>query len=264
IRAACAMAPSTRARDPACFSRHASAPIVAPVATVRRVTRPTSATEIGGRLKRRGTEGEPLRGDPAGMVQLHYYRSGATGLDPGAVPAPAGDARHRPTGGDAAVMGTRLAGVLAAGLLVASTTSVVRAQDDDDPTAWHVTLTPYAWAPGLDGDVTVRGGDASLDASFIDIIENTDVAVGLAGHLEVTRGPFGVFGDGVYLKTKVEDAGRTGLDVTTRMWFLEFGAQYRLLDTRTDRVPGVTFELYGGGRYSFLELGLDTQGAPSI
>jgi hypothetical protein len=161
------------------------------------------------------------------------------------------------------VMGTRLAGVLAAGLLVASTASVVRA-DDDDPTAWHVTITPYAWAPGIYGDVTVRGGNASLDASFLDIIEETDTAVGLAGHLEVTRGRFGLFGDGVYLKTKVEDAGTTGLDVTTRMWFLEFGAQYRLLDTTEDRVPGVTFELYGGGRYSFLELGLDTRGAPSI
>jgi hypothetical protein len=159
-------------------------------------------------------------------------------------------------------MGTRLVGVLAAGLLVVSAASVVQA-DDDDPTAWHVTLTPYAWAPAFDGDVTVRGVSASLDASFIDIMEETDLAVGLAGHLEVTRGRFGVFGDGVYIKTKVEDAGTTGLDVTTRMWFLEFGGQYRLLDTTTDRVPGITFDLYGGGRYTFLELGLDTQGAPS-
>jgi hypothetical protein len=160
------------------------------------------------------------------------------------------------------VMGTRLARLLAAGLLIASTASVVRAEDDD-PTAWHVTLTPYIWAPGLYGDVTVRGVPATLDASFLDIMEETDLAVGLAGHLEVTRGRLGVFGDGVYLKTKVEDAGTTGLDVTTRMWFLEFGAQYRLLDTTTDRVPGVTFDLYGGGRYTFLELGLDTRGAPS-
>jgi hypothetical protein len=160
-------------------------------------------------------------------------------------------------------MGTRLAGVLAAGLLVASTASVVRA-DDDDPTAWHVTVTPYVWTPGLYGDVTVRGRPATVDASFLDIVEESDPVVGLAGHLEVTRGRLGLFGDGVYMKTKVVDAGTTGLDVTTRMWFLEFGAQYRLFDTTADRVPGITFELYGGGRYSFLELGLDTQGEPSI
>jgi hypothetical protein len=160
------------------------------------------------------------------------------------------------------VMGRRLAGVLAAGLLVTSTASVGRA-DDDDPTAWHVTLTPYAWAPGLYGDVAVQGVPATLDASFLDVVEETDLAVGLAGHLEVTRGRLGVFGDGVYLKTKVENAGRSGLDVTTRMWFIEFGAQYRLFDTTEDRVPGITFELYGGGRYTYLELGLDTRGEPS-
>jgi hypothetical protein len=153
--------------------------------------------------------------------------------------------------------------MLAAGLLVAATASIARAEDDD-PTAWHVTITPYAWAPGLYGDVTVRGRDAALDASFRDTLENTDTLVGLDGHLEVTRGRWGAYGDILYVRTKVEDAGTTGLDVTTRMWFVEFGAQYRLLDTTTDRVPGFTLDVYGGGRYTFLELDLDTRGAPSL
>lgn len=157
----------------------------------------------------------------------------------------------------------RLAVVLGVGLLAVPTASIAQAQDDD-PNAWHVTFTPYLWAAGLYGDATVRGVDATLDASFLDVLDATDTLVGLQGHAEVTRGRLGVYGDFFYVKTKVEDAGRSGLDVTNRMWFVEFGAQYRLVDTTIDRVPGLTFDLYAGGRYSYLELDLDTRGEPSL
>ena len=160
-------------------------------------------------------------------------------------------------------MKARVVGMLAMALLTCATASVARAADED-PDAWHVTLTPYAWAPGLYGDVTILGRDATLDASFLDILENTDTVVGLAGRLEVTRGRFGVFGDAFYTKTSVQNAGTTGLDVTARMWFIDFGAQFRVLDTTDYRVPGVTLDVYGGGRYSNLELDLDTAGDPSL
>jgi len=157
----------------------------------------------------------------------------------------------------------RLAVVLGAGLLILSTVSVARAEDDD-PNAWHVTVIPYLWAAGLYGDVTVHGASATLDASFVDLLEHTDSLVGLQGHLELTRGPLGVYGDFFYVKTKVEDAGAIGLDVTSRMWFVEFGAQYRVFDTTTDRVPGLTFDVYAGGRYTNLELDVDTPAGPSL
>jgi hypothetical protein len=159
-------------------------------------------------------------------------------------------------------MRARLVGMLVAILLAAGTVSGARAADED-PDAWHVTVTPYVWATGLYGDVTIRGRSTELDASFVDLLDQTDTLVGLAGRLEVTRGRFGVFGDFFYTKVEVEDAGATGIDVTARMWFIDFGAQYRLLDNRDDRVPGFTVDVYGGGRYSYLELDLDTAGAPS-
>jgi hypothetical protein len=152
--------------------------------------------------------------------------------------------------------------MLAVGLLVAGTASAARAADPD-PDAWHVGITPYAWAVGLYGDLTVRGQSTDVDASFLDLLDKTDTLVGLAGRLEVTKGRFGVFGDFFYAKTEVEDAGVTGLDVTTRMWFIDFGGQFRVLDTTEDRVPGLTLDVYGGGRYNFLELDLDTAGVPS-
>jgi hypothetical protein len=159
-------------------------------------------------------------------------------------------------------MKARVAGMLAVALLLAGTASVARAADDD-PDAWHVRITPYAWAPGIHGDVTVRGVNSEVDASFLDLLDETDTLTGLAGRLEVTKGRFGVFGDIFYAKTKIDGAGRTDLDVTTRMWFIEFGGQFRVLDTTSDRVPGLTLDVYGGGRYSYLELDLDTAGAAS-
>jgi hypothetical protein len=155
-----------------------------------------------------------------------------------------------------------LAIVLAAGLWLATPPSIAGAQDDD-PTAWHVTLTPYVWAAGIYGDVTVRGLNSEVSASFLDGLEETDTLVGLAGRLEVTRGRLGAFGDVFYVQTEVDGAGSTQLDVTTRMYFVEFGGQFRLLDTRAERVPGFTVDVYGGGRYSSLELELDTRGAAS-
>ena len=95
----------------------------------------------------------------------------------------------------------------------------------------------------------IRGGEAS----FLDILEETETLVGLAGRLEVTKARFGVFGDVFYVKTKVEDSGTTRLDITTRMWFIDFGGQFRVLDTTDERVPGLTLDVYGGGRYSYLD-----------
>jgi hypothetical protein len=174
---------------------------------------------------------------------------------------PGGSDIGRERGAD--VKRTRLAAALGAAWLLVGTPSVARAEDDD-PTAWRVTAIPYLWAAGLYGDVTVRGVDAHLDASFLDLVDHTDTLVGLEGHLEVARGPLGVYGDFFYVRTKVEDAGVTGLDVTTKMWFIEFGAQYRVFDTTTDRVPGLTFDVYAGGRYTNLELDLDPVAGPSL
>src|SRR5262245_24290783 len=167
----------------------------------------------------------------------------------------------RAKGGDT-VMRARVAAMLATGLLAAGIASVAQAADED-PNAWHATFTPYVWATGLYGDVTAHGLSTELDASFLDVLENTDTLVGLAGRLEITKGRFGAFGDVFYVKTEVDGAGATQLDVTTRMWLVEFGALFRVFDNREERVPGFTFDVYVGGRYSSLELELEPANAPS-
>jgi hypothetical protein len=46
---------------------------------------------------------------------------------------------------------------------------------------------------------------------------------------------------------------------------VEFGLQYRFLDTASPQERrGVALDAYAGGRYSYLDIDLDTRGAPSV
>ena len=64
---------------------------------------------------------------------------------------------------------------------------------------WTFTATPYVWVAGLKGDLATIGGlpPAEVDASFSDIIENTDMAVMLG--IEARTDRWGVLLDLVYL-----------------------------------------------------------------
>jgi hypothetical protein len=40
---------------------------------------------------------------------------------------------------------------------------------------WTFSLTPYLWATSLNGSTTVKGRTIDVDASFIDIVEHTEI-----------------------------------------------------------------------------------------
>jgi len=130
---------------------------------------------------------------------------------------------------------------------------------DGDPAAWQVAVIPYLWAAGLSGDVTVRGVTVSPDASFIDVLQASNSILGFQGHLEVTRGRLGGFADLFYMKLGVDDIGPTKVDLTNRMWLVEFGLQYRVLDTMSADRRGIALDAYVGGRYTDLQLELKPQ-----
>lgn len=52
------------------------------------------------------------------------------------------------------------------------------AQQDD---AWGFEITPYVWAGGIDGDVTVRGHKAEVDRGFDDLVDRLDFTGSLLG-----------------------------------------------------------------------------------
>lgn len=64
---------------------------------------------------------------------------------------------------------------------------------------WEFSFTPYAWAMGVNGDVTVRGNTAQVDASLIDILEDSDSIMALMGAFEARRGRFGLFTDAFWV-----------------------------------------------------------------
>src|SRR5215813_2990746 len=67
-----------------------------------------------------------------------------------------------------------------------------------DSHAWHFTLAPYAWALGLNGKIGVGKRESTVDASFIDILRESNSLIGIQGHAEAQRDRFGFILDGVY------------------------------------------------------------------
>ena len=69
---------------------------------------------------------------------------------------------------------------------------------------WEFRVTPYAWAPSVNGDVTVRGHTVDIDMSFWDLFDfgdskvELDSLLALMGYVEARNGPWGIYGDVVW------------------------------------------------------------------
>jgi hypothetical protein len=63
---------------------------------------------------------------------------------------------------------------------------------------WEFRFTPYAWATSVNGSSTVAGQTVDIDASFFDIVEESESIVGLMGYFEARRGPLAFYGDLVW------------------------------------------------------------------
>jgi hypothetical protein len=147
-----------------------------------------------------------------------------------------------------------------------------------DVSGWHFTIAPYAWAFGIEGDVGVAGHDTSVDASFTDILKDSDGLMALQGHAEAQYDRFGLFVDGTYadIQASFEESGAGPLvsadldvDVDQELVLIELGTFYRLVDrfklwqSPVDRGGGTfTFDALAGARYTYL--GLDVNGKLDI
>ena len=71
---------------------------------------------------------------------------------------------------------------------------------------WEFRVTPYAWAPSVNGDVTVRGQTAEIDMSFWELFDSgssgaeLDSLAALMGYMEARNGRWGIYGDVVWGK----------------------------------------------------------------
>jgi hypothetical protein len=69
---------------------------------------------------------------------------------------------------------SRVAPVCTAVVLFATAAATSRAAAAEQACSFEIT--PYLWAIGLDGDVTVRGQKVSVDKSFDEVLDSVDIA----------------------------------------------------------------------------------------
>jgi hypothetical protein len=143
------------------------------------------------------------------------------------------------------------------------------------PPSWTYRFTPYGWLTALDGTQTVRGRSVKVDASFIDIVENSDTLVALMGDFEARNGPFALLGNVAWTKIGFEgDDVRsralapgvsgtlsTSLGLNIEMVIAEVGAAYEVT-----RFGPVAFDVLAGARYWHQEadLSLDVTAAVQV
>ena len=129
---------------------------------------------------------------------------------------------------------------------------------------WEVVVAPYAWMAGIDGDVTIKGTEASVDADFGDILDNLDV--GAFGYFEVRKGNWGAYADLTYIKM-VNDAkaGAATIEIESSTTMAEAGVLYRIYEgfAGAEGNPVAT-DIFIGGRYVNLDVDLDFVGVADV
>jgi hypothetical protein len=108
-----------------------------------------------------------------------------------------------------------------AAMAIAATASPAYSQADT--IGWRFELTPYVWAAGMSGTVSVNDRPANglaVEQSFSDILSVLQFA--LMGSFEARKGRWGAFTDGVYFKVNDEGTltgkrGFTSLSATATL-----------------------------------------------
>jgi hypothetical protein len=128
---------------------------------------------------------------------------------------------------------------------------------------WTFEVAPYLWLPALDGDISVHGRTAEVDASIGEFVETLfeNFQFVTIGRMEARRGPFVFTLDLLYLSLEDEDTTSVGLqtEVDFSQLIVEFGAGYQLFDWQLGRRrwPRLSAEILVGGRYVNLDTELE-------
>ena len=119
-----------------------------------------------------------------------------------------------------------------------------------DPDGWNFLLEPYAWSPGLYGQIGLKDLPvAQMNQSPVDILKTLDWGLFVRG--EARRGRWGLLGDGFFAQFSTSADPGQGLyrNITTlsQQSMVSLALAYRVL---TDRRFFV--DVYAGGRYNYL------------
>jgi hypothetical protein len=132
--------------------------------------------------------------------------------------------------------------------------------------ALRVDLTLWAWLTAINGTVGAKGFTADVDASFSDIVNDSDSIVALAGRFELGYGKFAVYADGFYSDLGVDNAtgplGEADVEVSMQQAIVDFGLMYRLVDKKStgggaESRRNFALDLYAGARYSDVDVAIN-------
>ncbi len=149
--------------------------------------------------------------------------------------------------------------------LVASPQAVAEDPVSED---WQFQIAPYVWALAADGDVPIKGRKTDVDLSFKDIVEELNYAVMLKG--DARKGRVGAIVNVIYANLGDEaNVGPLDIDPDINLFWGGFAGYYRLgpwdLDSEAgDDSPQLIVDLYGGVRYTYLDVDLDISGGPNL
>ena len=135
------------------------------------------------------------------------------------------------------------------------------------PRKWEFSFTPYGWLAGVNGNVTARGQTVDVNASFIDIVQNSNSFAALMGYFEARKGPFALFTDVVWIdlgfpgqyqfqrspfsrfpNLKASIKGRAQLDYQSTI--VQSGVAYEMAKWANGGGPGFTaLDLMASARY---------------
>lgn len=130
---------------------------------------------------------------------------------------------------------------------------------------WEITVRPYGWLAGVEGETGVKGYTVATDVGFDQILENLDMVVAM--QFEVKRDRWSFLFDGLYLKLsgESETPGRLlqSAGVELEQLMIEAAIGFRLWDG-----PRGFVDVLAGARYLRLEseltFTLDDQGVASL
>jgi hypothetical protein len=138
------------------------------------------------------------------------------------------------------------------------TSAAATAADDE---TWWFQPSLTIWAAGINGTIGVRGRTTSVDASFSDILSDSDSLIGIMGTFDFGKGRLGGYVNGLYMKVGVDAGPNDNTQFTNKISLLGFGVSYDIGRwpmefTATDANPArdLVLQLRAGGRYTAVDV----------
>ena len=127
---------------------------------------------------------------------------------------------------------------------------------DLDSDRWQLSVTPYFWFSGIEGDVKIRENEADVDVGFDDVWDALDY--GGQVYIEAQHGRWGLLLDPTFMALSTDkELNVIDAELDIDLWIVEFGGFYRIVDWSGDGGFPMSLDVLVGGRYWNLETELE-------